>query len=62
MAQAWRAEYGKSYPTQEEHTFRFAVFRNNIDLIAEHNADSTHTWTMGLNEFGDLLHSEFRAR
>jgi len=39
---------------------RFNVFKANLDMIREHNAKND-SWTMGMNEFGDLTWEEFRA-
>ena len=32
--QAWQTEYGKQYPTKEEMEERFAVFKDNKQLVA----------------------------
>jgi cathepsin L len=56
---AWVNEYGKSYETAEFFN-RFNVFKTNLDTIREHNS-MNDTWTMGMNEFGDMTWEEFRA-
>jgi len=56
---AWVNEYGKSYETAEFFN-RFGVFKANLDKIRDHNA-LNESWTMGMNEFGDMTWEEFRA-
>ena len=31
-------------------------------MIKKHNADTTRTWKMGMNHFGDLTHQEFSQK
>jgi C1A family cysteine protease len=56
---AWVNEYGKSYETAEFFN-RFNVFKANLDIIREHNSKNM-SYTMGMNEFGDMTWEEFRA-
>jgi len=56
---AWVNEYSKSYETAEFFN-RFNIFKANLDMIREHNAKN-ESWTMGMNEFGDMTWDEFRA-
>jgi len=56
---AWVNEYGKSYETAEFFN-RFNVFKTNLNIIREHNAQN-ESFTMGMNEFGDMTWEEFRA-
>jgi hypothetical protein len=56
---AWVNEYEKSYETAEFFN-RFNVFKANLDIIREHNAKN-ESFTMGMNEFGDMTWEEFRA-
>jgi len=55
---SWVNEYQKSYETAEFFN-RFNVFKANLDTIREHNAKND-SWTMGMNEFGDMTWEEFR--
>ena len=50
--------YEKSY---ESNSFfsKFNTFKNNVDLILAHNANPEKTFTMGMNQFGDLTQAEF---
>jgi len=56
---AWVNEYGKSYETSEFFN-RFNIFKANLDTIREHNAKND-SWTMGMNEFGDMTWAEFQS-
>jgi len=52
--------YQKEYKTAEELLSRFAVFKDNMDLINEHNAQGLD-WELGVNEFADLTLEEFSS-
>jgi cathepsin L len=56
---AWVEEYSKTYETAEFFN-RFRIFKTNLDTIREHNAKN-ESWTMGMNEFGDMTWEEFRS-
>ena len=61
----WAATHGKQYTTREELVLRRAVYAANVAKIEAHNAEAAqgkHTWTMGVNKFGDLLPEEFKVR
>lgn len=45
--------YAKKY-TIEEEAFRFKIFKDNVDKMIKHNADTTQTYTMGITQFADL--------
>jgi len=52
----------KTYSSALEREFRFEIFRDNLEKINKHNKDYEEgraTYTMKMNEFGDLLLSEF---
>merc|ERR1719152_1035476 len=41
------------------------IFKANLNYIAKHNAEAdmgVHTFELGMNEFGDMTHSEFKAK
>jgi cathepsin L len=57
---AFVKKYGKTY-AHDEFFARFTIFKQNTQIIAEHNA-SNSTYTMSMNEFGDLTFAEFHAR
>jgi C1A family cysteine protease len=55
----FKAVYGKSYPHHDVAAYRFRVFKENFDMIAEHNAKKLD-WTLDINEFADLTWEEFK--
>jgi cathepsin L len=55
----FKTTYGKEY-AHDEHQFRFQVFMNNLDKIIQHNSEG-HSFTMEMNEFGDLTADEFKT-
>jgi cathepsin L len=56
---AWKALNNKAY-TQDEESLRYAIFEANLARIASHNSKG-ETWSMAMNEFGDLTPQEFAA-
>jgi cathepsin L len=55
----WVAEHGRVYEFDQVFA-RYNQFKANLDLIAEHNAGNA-SWTMGMNQFGDMNGNEFKA-
>jgi len=55
---SWMRRHEKSYSTEEFRT-RFHVWTANSRFIDEHNKKENITYTLGMNEFGDLAHEEF---
>jgi len=53
----WVQQHQKSYDA-ENFFHRFGVFKDNLDYIHEHNKEN-HTYTLGMNAFGDLTPQEF---
>jgi len=53
-------KYNKQYPTEEVFE-RFATYKNNVEMIAKHDAEK-EGWTMAVNEFADMSWEEFSAR
>jgi cathepsin L len=53
--------YGKVYSNDQEEYFREMIYHSNVDYIKEHNKQGL-SWTLGVNEFADLAHSEFAAK
>jgi len=51
--------HGKSY-THDEFSTRFQIFKKNLDSIDFHNSNPKNTFTLGMNQFGDLSKEEFR--
>jgi len=52
--------HNKQY-AHDEFFSRYTVFKANFDKIRAHNKGE-HTWSMKMNEFGDLTFAEFHAR
>lgn len=61
LFESWGAEHGKSYESIEEKLHRFEIFKDNVMYIDETNKRTSNYW-LGLNEFADLSHEEFRNR
>jgi len=53
-------DYGKNYSATNLAS-RFMVFRTNLEKINQHNS-ANKSWTMAMNEFGDLTAAEFSSR
>ncbi|KAG0464996.1 hypothetical protein HPP92_019160 [Vanilla planifolia] len=61
LFESWMAKHNKSYATFKEMVWRFNVFKDNLKHIDETNKNRTNYW-LGLNEFADLSHEEFKER
>lgn len=61
LFESWMSKHGKSYKSIEEKLHRFEVFKNNLMHIDERNKQVTSYW-LGLNEFADLSHEEFKTK
>lgn len=57
----FKARFGKSYASPEEHDYRFKVFRANLRR-AKRNQALDPSATHGVTQFSDLTPSEFRRR
>uniref|UniRef100_A0A0E0DKY9 Uncharacterized protein n=1 Tax=Oryza meridionalis TaxID=40149 RepID=A0A0E0DKY9_9ORYZ len=60
LFEKWVAKYRKAYASFEEKVRRFEVFKDNLNHIDDINKKVTSYW-LGLNEFADLTHDEFKA-
>lgn len=59
---AFKAKHGKSYLSDTEEMFRLKIYMENRHKIAKHNERFSRgevSYSMAMNEFGDLLHHEF---
>lgn len=57
---AWtgfKAKHGRSYGPEEQR--RLGVFRQNLELVLQHNAKEGRTFDMAINQFSDLSDEEF---
>ncbi|KJE93763.1 cathepsin L2 [Capsaspora owczarzaki ATCC 30864] len=58
----WKALHNRQYASAQEEALRQEIYLSNLELINEHNAAGRHSYTLGMNEFGDLAHHEFAAK
>jgi len=54
--------FEKKYESLKEFEERFAIFKENVKNIIEHNSDKSQNFTMGVNQFTDLTSSEFKEK
>jgi len=54
----WARGHGKSYNQDSERRMRQGIWERNQAAIEEHNKGN-HTYTLGMNKFGDLTPDEF---
>jgi C1A family cysteine protease len=65
LFQRFKNEHGKAYFDVKDESYRKSVFVSNLRHIREHNAAAEageHTFTLAMNEFGDLTFEEFHAK
>jgi len=53
-------QHNKKY-NHDNFFYRYNTFKTNFDKIHKHNEDGKHTYTMGMNAFGDMPFEEFHA-
>jgi len=58
----WMTEHGKTYSNAEEFAHRMEVFATNLEYIENWNNNPSSTFTLAMNQFGDLTHQEFKDR
>jgi cathepsin L len=59
----FKKSHGKVYLSLEHETYRFGIFKKNIELIEKHNTEYSmgmHTYTLGVNPFADWTFAEFK--
>jgi len=56
----WMSQHGKKYEL-EDFFHRYSVFKDNLNFVHQHN-QGNHTFTVAMNQFGDLTTNEFKAR
>ncbi len=57
----FQEKYNRAYSIEEVYD-RFMIFKNNVNIINTHNADTCKTFNMTINKFTDLTPEEFRER
>ncbi|MQL68603.1 hypothetical protein Taro_000874 [Colocasia esculenta] len=60
LFESWMARHSKAYESVEEKLRRFELFKDNLLHIDQFNKKKLSYW-LGLNEFADLSHEEFKA-
>jgi cathepsin L len=61
----FKTQFSRSYFDERDEAYRMSVFVDNLRKIQTHNAEADagkHTFTMAMNEFGDMTTEEFFAR
>lgn len=62
LFESWLAKHGRNnYENIEEKLHRFEIFKENLMHIDETNKKTSNYW-LGLNEFADLSHEEFKNK
>lgn len=61
LFESWISKHGKIYESIEEKLLRFEIFKDNLKHIDEKNKVVSNYW-LGLNEFADLSHQEFKNK
>ncbi|GJX58597.1 cysteine protease XCP1-like protein [Tanacetum coccineum] len=59
LFESWVSKHGKFYDSPEEKLHRLEIFKDNLKHIDETNKKVSNYW-LGLNEFADLSHEEFK--
>ncbi|KAK6773011.1 hypothetical protein RDI58_028249 [Solanum bulbocastanum] len=59
LFETWMEKHNKIYKSIEEKLHRFEIFRDNLKHIDERNNIVSNYW-LGLNDFADLSHDEFK--
>jgi len=54
----WKGKFGANWPAGEEE-YRRIIFERNVAVINKHNADSTQSYKMGINQFTAMSQEEF---
>lgn len=57
----WMTKHGKMYQSLDEKQRRFDIFKENLKHIEETNSQRKN-YRLGLNEFADMHHEEFKRR
>jgi xylem cysteine proteinase len=57
---SWSVNHSKTYASSKEKVKRYEVFKQNLMHITETNRKNGSYW-LGLNQFADMSHEEFKA-
>eukprot|EP00268_Persea_americana_P062323 TRINITY_DN7985_c0_g1_i4.p1 TRINITY_DN7985_c0_g1~~TRINITY_DN7985_c0_g1_i4.p1 ORF type:complete len:184 (+),score=19.10 TRINITY_DN7985_c0_g1_i4:319-870(+) len=61
LFESWLSKHSKSYSSIEEKFHRFEIFKDNLKHIDDTNKLMRNYW-LGLNEFADMSHEEFKDK
>jgi len=62
--EAWKAEHGMTYESDEQNEYRFGIWMSNKALVDAHNAEyarGRETYTLAMNQFAAMTNGEFQA-
>jgi cathepsin L len=59
---SFKRQYKKAYNDEHDEMYRRGVFIRNLRKIRSHNEAKAHSYTLAMNEFGDLPFEEFHAK
>eukprot|EP01137_Pigoraptor_chileana_P030804 Opistho-2@17782 len=57
----WKLQHGRKYASDGEETARRAIWNDNYNLIQKHNIKGEKSYTLAMNQFGDLTNDEYRS-
>lgn len=60
----YQAKHSKMYGAGEEEMVRYDIFKNNLDLVIEHNEQASaglYSFTLGMNQYADMTNKEYRT-
>lgn len=61
LFESWASKHGRVYHSIEEKLHRYEIFKENLKHIDRRNKEVSEYW-LGLNEFADLSHEEFKNK
>jgi len=59
--QIWKSGHNKKYDDFGAEKVRYAIWKDNLERITEYNKNSKNVF-LAMNKFGDLTHTEFKAK
>ncbi|XP_076844536.1 cathepsin K-like isoform X2 [Brachyhypopomus gauderio] len=60
--ETWKTTHKKEYNSPGEEAFRRGIWEKTLQKIEKHNQEyelGIHTYTMGMNQFGDMTDEEW---
>jgi cathepsin L len=61
--QNFKVSYNKEYESEHHELMRRLIWEENLRMIQDHNLEydmGKHTYSLGMNEYGDMTHEEFK--